>query len=546
MTQKRIDDCLSNRDGVLFIEEVAAPELIEQFGSPLFAFSEDQIRRNVRRFRDAFEKGWTAGPVKVMPAVKANWLFAVQRVLADEGCGADIYSAGELDVALRAGVDPQFISANGVPKDRDHVRRTIEVGARLTIDSLRDVELLEELAPTLSTAARVRLRIRPAISEFVKKSDFSPDGMVPTDLVALIYKGGLSIDEVIEAGRRVMSLPNVEVVGFHAHHGRHHRSTLYWEAQMHAYARDIGRVCEALGGYRPTEISIGGGFAIPRDPHNAATHYSDPLLLGSLHWLSLGLKALGEKIRYRVIDKLLTLIEGHPNTIAAPSIEQYGAATTAALLDSLPKHGVDPTGVMLQLEPGRAIHGNAGVHLATVQATKRMTAPITWNIVTVDTSEFWMTGGRLEHHLHDYCVANKLDAPSTLKADVVGRSCYGDRLLGAVRLPEVEIGDTFAFLDTGAYQEVSASNFNAMPRPASLLVTGTRAEVVRRAENLDDVFRRDRLPEHLVRADGSEQGVDERSSGGSAQDDQQPEQEDRNEDRGQPPLLVGHQETDQV
>ena len=57
MTQKRIDDCLSNRDGVLFIEEVAAPELIEQFGSPLFAFSEDQIRRNVRRFRDAFEKG---------------------------------------------------------------------------------------------------------------------------------------------------------------------------------------------------------------------------------------------------------------------------------------------------------------------------------------------------------------------------------------------------------------------------------------------------------------------------------------------------------
>jgi diaminopimelate decarboxylase len=155
-----------------------------------------------------------------------------------------------------------------------------------------------------------------------------------------------------------------------------------------------------------------------------------------------------------------------------------------------------------------------------VQATKRMTSPITWNLVTVDTSEFWMTGGRLEHHLHDYCVANKMDAPPTLKADVVGRSCYGDRLLGAVRLPEVEIGDTFAFLDTGAYQEVSASNFNAMPRPAAVLVTGARAAVVRRAENLDDVFRRDQLPEHLVRPHASEQGVDERSSSGSAQNDQ--------------------------
>jgi diaminopimelate decarboxylase len=498
MVETRIDDCLSNRNGVLFIEDIASSDLVERFGSPLFVFSEDQVRRNVRRFRDAFEKGWTAGPVKVMPAAKANWLFAIQRVLADEGCGADIYSAGELDVALRAGVDPRFISVNGVPKDKEHIRRTIEVGARLTIDSLRDVAFLEELAPALSKTAYVRLRIRPAISEFVKKSDFSPNGMAPPDLVALVYKGGLSIDEAIEAGKRVMRLPNVEIVGFHAHHGRHHRSTLYWEAQMHAYARDLGRVCDALGGFRPQEISIGGGFAIPRDPHNAATDYSEPFLLGSLHLLSLGLKYLGAKVRYRVIDKLLTLIEGHPNTIPAPSIEEYGAATTVALLQALPKHGIDPTGVMLQLEPGRAIHGDAGVHLTTVQATKKMTSPIKWNLVTIDTSEFWMTGGRFEHHLHDHCVANRLNAPPAMKADVVGRSCYGDRLLGAVRIPEVEIGDLFAFLDTGAYQEVSASNFNAMPRPAAVLVTGDRAAVIRRAENLDDVFRRDELPEHLA------------------------------------------------
>ncbi len=497
MTATRIDDCLSNRDGVLFIEDMPSAELIERFGSPLFVFSEDQIRRNVRRFQNAFERGWTAGPVKVMPAAKANWLFAVQRVLADEGCGADIYSPGELDVVLRAGVDPAFISVNGVPKSKAHIERTLEVGARLTIDSLRDVELLEELAPTLSKPAHVRLRIRPAISEFVKKSDFAPDGMAPTDLVALVYKGGLSVEEVIEAGQRVMRLPNVEVVGFHAHHGRHHRSTRYWEAQMHAYARDMGRVCRALGGYRPQEVSIGGGFAIPRDPHNAATDYADPFLFGSLHLLSLGLKHLGAKIRYRVIDRLLALVQGRPNSVAAPSIEEYGAATTAALLDALPRHGIDAKGIMLQLEPGRAIHGNAGVHLTTVEAIKKMTSPIRWNVVTVDTSEFWMTGGRFEHHLHEYCVANRLGARDTMKADVVGRSCYGDRLLGAVRVPDVRIGDLFAFLDTGAYQEVSASNFNAMPRPAAVLVTGDRAEVVRRAENLDDVFRRDELPSHL-------------------------------------------------
>jgi diaminopimelate decarboxylase len=68
-----------------------------------------------------------------------------------------------------------------------------------------------------------------------------------------------------------------------------------------------------------------------------------------------------------------------------------------------------------------------------------------------------------------------------------------------VRLPELRVGDVLALLDTGAYQEVSASNFNAMPRPAAVLVTGARAEVIRRRETEEDVFRRDVVPEHLRR-----------------------------------------------
>jgi diaminopimelate decarboxylase len=81
------------------------------------------------------------------------------------------------------------------------------------------------------------------------------------------------------------------------------------------------------------------------------------------------------------------------------------------------------------------------------------------------------------------------------KADVVGRSCYGDRLMPTVPIPEV--GDILAMLDTGAYQEVSMSNFNAIPRPATVLVTGDRAAIVRRRETEEDVFRRDVIPEHL-------------------------------------------------
>ena len=115
---RSIDDCLSARDGHLFVEECDTMELVEQFGSPLFVLSEDQIRRNAQRFQQAFQAGWPDGPVKVLPAAKAYWIPAVQRILADEGCGCDVYSPGELSIALQAGFEPALISVNGVPKTR--------------------------------------------------------------------------------------------------------------------------------------------------------------------------------------------------------------------------------------------------------------------------------------------------------------------------------------------------------------------------------------------------------------------------------------------
>jgi len=62
-----------------------------------------------------------------------------------------------------------------------------------------------------------------------------------------------------------------------------------------------------------------------------------------------------------------------------------------------------------------------------------------------------------------------------------------------------ESGDVVAFLDTGAYQDSSASNFNAMPRPATVLVNGYHAEVIKRRETYEDVFKRDFVPERFER-----------------------------------------------
>ena len=408
----RLDDCLSKRSGHLFVEECDTLDLVQRFGSPIFVLSENQIRRNVRHFQQAFQGGWPDGMVKVLPAAKANWALAVQRILADEGCGCDVYSPGELSAALRAGVAPQFISVNGVPKDVDHIRRSIQVGARLTIDSVEELAVIEQAAADLGQTAKVRLRLKPPLPGFIDRTDFVAEGPVPTDLAALAYKGGLPIEQVIALGQRIQQMPQVELVGFHQHHGRHHASTRYWVEQMKAYAAALGQVCQALGGFQPQEIDIGGGFAIPRDPFNKATNYSEPFQYVALHGLSKVLKLFGAKNRYSVMARIVDTLITHPNQKLAPTIDAYAEACTSTLRAELPRHGITLNGVMLQLEPGRAMHGNTGLHLTTVRNIKRLTTPIRYTLLVVDTTEFWFTGGRYEHHLHDYRVCQQGGCPT--------------------------------------------------------------------------------------------------------------------------------------
>ena len=228
-----------------------------------------------------------------------------------------------------------------------------------------------------------------------------------------------------------------------------------------------------LGCYQPKEIDIGGGFAFPRDPFNAVTDYTEPAQLTALHTITKALKAFAPDLRYKVIARIVDIISMRPNHKMAPTIEQYAQACTRTLREELPKHEIDTKGMILQVEPSQAMHGNTGIHLTRVMAIKHITEPIRWNEVIVDSTEFWFTRGRYKHNLHDYIFANKADAKLDDMADINGRSCFGDRLMPTIPIPKnVAAGDIFAMFDSGAYQKVSMSQFNALPRTATLLTRG--------------------------------------------------------------------------
>jgi|GEM_PF-99585 len=500
MSRERIErsQCLSVRGGRLFVEDLAASDIVERFGSPLFVLSETQLRSNFRRYRDALQRGWPDGPVDILPAFKANLSLAARRVLSEEGAGADIYSPGELAGVLRTGVDPERVSVNGGGKEIEHLRTCVEAGVRITVEDVGEVDLIEQVAAELGKTARIRLRVKPPVPGLWKPTDFARS-LIPIDLGFQVYKSGLPLETVAGIGRRALAHPHVELVGLHLHAGRHSASLWYWEGLMRHYAGLIADLCEAWDGWRPQEIDVGGGMAAPRDPHSRMLERGD--FLGSVvgYPLLAGLRLLSEKTYHNLLSRLLgALLHEHPTRPIAPSIEDYAATITSMLRRELGARGIDLAGVRLQAEPGRALYGDAGLHLTRVKVVKRQIEPVPLNWVLTDTTEFFMMCGTLEASRYDVVAVDKVDAPATLQAEVVGHSCGPDRLAPSQHLPEVRRGDVLALLDTGAYQDASASNFNALPRPATVMICGALAEIVKTAETVEDVFARDVIPARLA------------------------------------------------
>lgn len=499
MSRERIEksQCLSVRGGRLFVEDMAASDIVERFGSPLFVLSESQLRSNYRRYRDALQRGWPDGPVDILPAFKANLSLAARRVLSEEGAGADIYSPGELSGVLRTGVDPERVSVNGGGKGREHLRNCVDAGVRITVEDVGEVDLIEDVAAELGKTARVRLRVKPPVPKLWKPTDFAR-ALIPIDLGFQVYKSGLPLDSVTDVGRRALRHPHVELVGLHLHAGRHAASLWYWERLISHYAGLIADLCEAWGGWRPQEIDVGGGMAAPRDPHSRMLERGD--FLGSVlgYPLLAGLRLLGERTYHRMLSRLLgAMLHEHPTRPIAPSIEDYARTITSTLRRELGARGIGLAGVRLQAEPGRGLYGDAGLHLTRVKVVKRQTEPVPLNWVLTDTTEFFMMCGSLEANRYDVVAVDMVDAPVAFQAEVVGHSCGPDRIAPSQHLPSVKAGDVLALLDTGAYQEASASNFNAIPRPATVLVCGADGAVVKTAETVDDVFARDVIPERL-------------------------------------------------
>jgi len=81
------------------------------------------------------------------------------------------------------------------------------------------------------------------------------------------------------------------------------------------------------------------------------------------------------------------------------------------------------------------------------------------------------------------------DDETTEKVDVVGPICEtGDFFARDRKIRKLKEGDLLAILDTGAYGMALASNYNTRPRPAEVLVEGSRSRLIRKRESVSDLL----------------------------------------------------------
>lgn len=443
----------------MYVEELPCTELAARFGTPLYVMSETRLRSNVRRLGAALAAGWPFGEARLLPSIKANPTLATRAVLTSEGVGCDTFGETELEAALRAAVPPALISVNGASKSTALIRRAVAAGARITLDSARELPIAEKAAAEASTTARVRIRLRPRLDGIEAPSDFAPDGTSIRE-VFQSYKAGVPIEDAVALGRAALGSRHVELVGVHTHLARQTADVSLWRAQIGSFADLLAEMSASWGGWLPAEIDVGGGWPSRLDP--------------------VGRRAAQSRERPLPADAA-----------------DYARAVAESLAGALQSRGLARDGMLLEAEPGRAVYADAGLHLATVTNVKRQRDPGPRCWIETDTSEVFLLDTTLENALFPVVSATRADAETTLLADVTGISCNFDVIAPAVAVPDVVPGEVIAFLETGAYQEASAANFNGLPRPATVLVCGATAEVVKRRETIEDVLGRDIVPERL-------------------------------------------------
>jgi diaminopimelate decarboxylase len=240
------------RDGRLEVGGCALADVAAEFGTPAFVVDEQGLRDTAREYQDQFRARHRDTDVHF--ASKALPCAPVTRILAQEGLGCDVASAGELAIALSAGFDPAHILLHGNAKSDQDIGDALAAGVGLiVIDGPDDVDRLERLA---SGRQPVLLRVNPAVPGLTHAA---------VDTGSPTAKFGVALEDAPALLDRIAAVPALELLGLHVHIG----------SQL-LDLDGFGRAAEAIAALgRFPVYDLGGGLGIAYRPDEQAPSVAD-------------------------------------------------------------------------------------------------------------------------------------------------------------------------------------------------------------------------------------------------------------------------------
>jgi len=420
------------------IDGVPVTELVARFGSPLFVISEKRLRENARRLKRAFATRWP----QVINAwsYKTNYLGAVCNTLHQEGYWAEVVSAFEYEKARILGVPGNRIIFNGPCKSRVILKQAAEEGARIHLDSLDELYLLEEVARELGKTVPVAMRLNFDTGYTDSWSRFGFN---------------LETGQALDCARRIGASSHLRLAGLHTHLGTFVTDTRAYAAAVRILTAFMDTVEEQTGTVIEY-LDLGGGFASKNAMQGV---YLPPEQL-------------------------------------VPSFEQYAEVVCDALMAGtrereargLPR----PT---LILETGRAVVDDAVSLVASVVANKRLPDGRRGTVldagVNLMFTAFWYN--------HDVRPVRRPDGIAE-ETVLYGPMCMNiDVMRQSIQMPPLSVGDLLVFNPVGAYNNTQWLQFIEYRPNVVMVMENGVVEVVREREDLAVVTAQERLPQSLSR-----------------------------------------------
>jgi len=236
------------RENALYCEDVPISEIAGEIGTPFYLYSHATLKRHFQAFSLAFE----GIDNLICYSAKANTNLAVLKLFADLGCGLDIVSGGELYRGLTSGFSPDHVVYSGVGKSAVEIDYALEKGILMfNVESLVELELINERAGQLNTQAPIAIRVNPDVDP--KTHPYISTGLKKN-------KFGIEAQAAIEAFRVAERLEHVEAIGVACHIGSQITDSDPFEEALKSLKTLISELKQM--GINIKYLDMGGGLGI--------------------------------------------------------------------------------------------------------------------------------------------------------------------------------------------------------------------------------------------------------------------------------------------